>query len=97
MSPSEARPDPLADVAAELERRVEEVVGRDDGPLDVGEESVRRIVTASARLFARYGEAAGPIDPLRPGVSPTEAVDLACGLLRSRDLNPFDLALWFSR
>ena len=29
--------------------------------------------------------------------TPTDAVALATAALRSHDLNPFDLALWFSR
>ncbi|WP_027940545.1 hypothetical protein [Amycolatopsis taiwanensis] len=87
----------LADLAAQLEHQVNDLVTKVDGPLEVSPESVRAIVTAAARLYARYGETVGPIDPLREEASPTEAVDLACGLLRARDLNPFDLALWFSR
>lgn len=100
MSSSEpsAAPDRLAEIAAKLEQQVNQVVASADGaPLEVSEESLRGIVTAAARLYARYGETAGPINPLRDDVSPTEAVDLACGLLHARDLNPFDLALWFSR
>jgi hypothetical protein len=30
-------------------------------------------------------------------VSATEALTLACALLRSQDLTPFDMAVWFSR
>jgi hypothetical protein len=30
-------------------------------------------------------------------VSTTEAMIMACALLRAQHLNPFDLALWFSR
>ena len=30
-------------------------------------------------------------------LTPTDAVVLATAALRSNDLNPFDLALWFSR
>jgi hypothetical protein len=89
--------DQLAELAAELERKVDEILSVVGSPLEVSESSLRRIVTAAARLHARYAESAGRVDPLREDVSPTEAVDLACGLLRSRDLNPFDLALWFSR
>lgn len=97
MSSSEPATGTLTDVAATLERQVDDALARTDGRPGADEESVRRIVTAAARLYAHYGETAGPIDPLRADVSPTEAVELACGLLRSRDLNPFDLALWFSR
>ena len=88
----------LEEVAAELERCIDDVIAHRAGaPLDVGSEPVRRIVSAAARLYARHVETAATTDPLREDVSPTEAVELACGLLRARDLNPFDLALWFSR
>lgn len=97
MSSSEPATGTLADLAAALERQVDDALAGTDGPLEAAEEDVRRVVTAAARLYAAYGETAGPTDPLRPDVSPTEAVELACGLLRARDLNPFDLALWFSR
>lgn len=97
MSSSEPATGTLTDLAATLERQVDDALARTDGRPEADEEAVRRIVTAAARLYAHHCETAGPIDPLRPDVSPTEAVELACGLLRSRDLNPFDLALWFSR
>jgi len=86
----------LAEAAAALERQVDDALAGTGEPV-ADEESVRRVVTAAARLYAAYGQTAGPVDPLRHDVSPTEAVELACGLLRARDLNPFDLALWFSR
>ena len=95
MSSSEPATRALAEVAAALEHQVDDVLAGAGPAAD--EESVRRVVTAAARLYAAHGETAGPIDPLRADVSPTEAVELACGLLRARDLNPFDLALWFSR
>lgn len=98
MSTSEAptAQDRLAAVSAELERAVDEVLAG-DGPVELDDTSLQRVVTAAARLHARFGDTHGHTDPLREDVSPTEAVDLACGLLRARDLNPFDLALWFSR
>jgi hypothetical protein len=100
VSTSEAitRHDALARVAVELEHIVDELVATAacSGP-EADEESLRRIVSAAARLHARYSDPASGVDPLREDISPTEAVDLACGLLRARDLNPFDLALWFSR
>ena len=95
MSSSDPATGTLAEVTAALERQVDDALA--DGSPQADEESVRRVVTAAARLYAAYGETAGPVDPLRHDVSPTEAVELACGLLRARDLNPFDLALWFSR
>lgn len=98
MSSSEpaARQDLLAEVAEQLELQVDKVISQSDGvPSEIDADTLRAVVTAAARLYAHYGEALGPVDPLHADVSPTAAVDLACGLLRARDLNPFDLALWF--
>lgn len=97
----------LARQATALEAQIDAVLNG-DAPLngDASQElsalppdAVRSLVTAAARLFTAHAEATGtPLgEPLRSDVSPTEAVELACALLRARDLNPFDLALWFSR
>jgi hypothetical protein len=65
---------------------------------DVSPETVRAVVTAATRLYARESERAGePLAPLAPDVSATDALTLACALLRSQDLTPFDMAVWFSR
>ena len=64
----------------------------------VSPDAVRAVVTAATRLYARETERAGqPLAPLAPEVSATEALTLACALLRSQDLTPFDMAVWFSR
>jgi len=61
-------------------------------------DSVMDLVTEATLAYARAVESAGrELPPLRPGVSTTDALTLACALLRSQNLNPFDLALWFSR
>jgi len=60
--------------------------------------TVRAAVSSATRLYAQACEAAGKeLPPLDPGVSATDALTLACALLRSQDLTPFDMALWFSR
>jgi hypothetical protein len=62
------------------------------------QDAVRAAVTAATRMYAAACEAAGKeIAPLDAGVSTTEALTLACALLRSQDLTPFDMALWFSK
>ncbi|MEU3274869.1 hypothetical protein ABZ639_28825 [Saccharomonospora sp. NPDC006951] len=86
----------LPEVAALLERHTENLMGAEpQGTID--EDVLRTIVTAAAKLYAHHSEHSGAANPLTDEVSPTAAVDLACALLRARDLNPFDLALWFSR
>ncbi|GAA4901114.1 hypothetical protein EV188_109209 [Actinomycetospora succinea] len=56
----------------------------------------RRLVAVAARLYAvGVEEDAHPV--LGTDVTPTESVVLATAALKAHDLNPFDLALWFSR
>ena len=65
---------------------------------ELSPESVRAVVSAATRLFAQASDrAGGPVAPLAPDVSTTDALILACALLRSHDLTPFDMAVWFSR
>jgi hypothetical protein len=65
---------------------------------ELSPESVRAVVSAATRLFAQASDrAGGPVAPLAADVSTTDALILACALLRSHDLTPFDMAVWFSR
>jgi len=61
-------------------------------------EQVRAIVSAATRLYVAASARAGhELPPLGPEVSTTDAVTLACALVRSQDLTPFEMAVWFSR
>lgn len=61
-------------------------------------EGIRNLVSEATQAYARAVEAHGEeLPPLRADVSTTEALTLACALLRSQNLTPFDLALWFPR
>ena len=63
----------------------------------MSEADVRATVSEVTRMYADACEKAGvEIPPLEPGVSTTEALTLACALVRSQGLTPFDMALWFS-
>ena len=65
---------------------------------ELSPDAVRAVVTAATRLYARVSDQAGAAPPpLDRDVSTTDALTLACALLRSQDLTPFDMALWFSR
>jgi hypothetical protein len=87
-------------------RRIDELVatlaaevaaGLDDGAiaaLDPG--TARRLVSTAARCWVVADEE-GAEPPDGRDTTPTDAVALATAALRSHDLNPFDLALWFSR
>ena len=61
-------------------------------------EQVRAVVSAATRLYVAASARAGhELPPLGPEVSTTDAVTLACALVRSQDLTPFEMAVWFSR
>ena len=53
-------------------------------------------MSTAARCWAVAAEE-GAEPPDGRDTTPTDAVALATAALRSHDLNPFDLALWFSR
>ena len=65
---------------------------------DLTEDEVRAIVSAATRLYANASAQAGrELPPLSADVATTDAITLACALLRSQHLTPFDMAMWFSR
>ena len=65
---------------------------------DLSADDVRGVVSAATRLYANACTRAGvELAPLTSEVSTTDAVTLACALIRSQDLTPFDMAMWFSR
>ena len=92
--------DPNVDrMADDLFDAVEQVLAQNSAAA-ISDESVQKIMTAAVKLFHRKSIAEGRA--LLPVVSeqaltPTEAVQGACELIRAVNLNPFDLALWFSR
>jgi len=89
----------LAQLASQLERLAAGALPTEPGPAaEVSEQDLRRLLSAAIRLYAAVSEqAARDIVPIDAEVSTTDAVVLACALLKARELNPFDLALWFSR
>lgn len=87
----ETAPDRLALVAAELRSILE--AGGNLAPAEV-----RKVMTSATLLYAaavaRDGRELSLADQ---AVSATDTVVLACALLRSQGLSPFDLTLWFGR
>ena len=78
-----------AKVSAALDALKAASITRDD---------IRAVLSAGMRLYASAVEASGQeFTPVDASISATEAVTLACALLRAQGLTPFDLALWFSR
>ena len=65
---------------------------------DVSPEAVRAIVSAVTRLYATASTRAGvELPPLSPDVSTTDALTLACALVRSHGLTPFEMSVWWHR
>lgn len=85
-----ASPDEVAGVVSALDRLA--------GNHALSPEQVRAVLSAAIRLYAAASERAGrELPPAGPEISTTDAVTLACALVRSQDLTPFEMAVWFSR
>ena len=94
MSRSEETVRPKADTTPAVVSQLERLADEDS----LAAEDVRAIVSAATRLYANASSQAGhELPPLTPDVSTTDAITLSCALLRSQDLTPFDMAMWFGR
>lgn len=96
MSPSEE--------ALKLSSAVDALVRQIDAATAAGElaavphEDVTSLLTGAIKLYvACADEREIDIPPIDATVSTTEAMVVACVLLRAQHLNPFDLAVWFQR
>jgi hypothetical protein len=87
----------LSALLVETRRQIERTIQA--GELSgVPPEDVTNLVSGAVKLYATAVEEAELDIPVIDGtVSTTEAMVVACALLRAHHLNPFDLALWFSR
>ncbi|MFZ1205701.1 MAG: hypothetical protein WAN97_15420 [Candidatus Acidiferrales bacterium] len=99
MSPSDEAAK-LSALAAELCAQIERTT--EAGEIaSVPSAGVTNLVSGAVKLYAAAVEDAAPggkaIPAIDGTVSTTEAMVMACALLRAHHLNPFDLALWFSR
>ncbi|HLJ13170.1 MAG TPA: hypothetical protein VKV15_01640 [Bryobacteraceae bacterium] len=64
----------------------------------VTSDDVTSLLTGAIKLYvACVDEREMDIAPIDATVSTTEAMVVACALLRAQHLNPFDLAVWFQR
>ena len=90
-----SRSDRITSLVDELTTEVDAGLG--DGAIaKLDPDVARRLVAVAARLYAVAAEE-GAEAPTGTDVTPTESVVLATAALKAHDLNPFDLALWFSR
>lgn len=96
MSPSEEAAK-LSGLLAELRGQIERTVQAGELAA-VPPEDVTSLVTGAVKLYAAFAEELeSDVPAIDATVSTTEAMVAACALLRAQHMNPFDLALWFSR
>ena len=93
-----------SDEAAKLSNLLAELRAQIERTIEAGEitslrwEDVTDFVSCAAKVYtAAVEEAESEVPVIDSSVSPTEAMVVACALLRAHHLNPFDLALWFAR
>lgn len=80
-------------LAAEMER------GIAGGRLDVvSQEALQKLTAAVCKTYSQQVQGGGQSLPLhqRSGVSPTDVMIVASGLLRAADLQVFELGMWQS-
>jgi hypothetical protein len=86
--------------AAETALAAAEKLLADGKTADIPDETVQRLLTAGARLYANKLELEdryfGPFLS-EESVTATDVVTNVCEMLRFADLNIFDLAMWFRR
>jgi hypothetical protein len=92
------RSEPEPSSVAEVVRQHVTRLLHNDGAATVDVNELRSLVSSVTRLYAACSDRAGyEIRAIDETVSPTDAVALACALIRAYNLNPFDLAIWYSR
>ena len=101
MSPSDVRPTTSADATSVKTSGTTAAVALLDRLAEAGDlspDDVRVVMSAATRLYASACARAGEeLPPVTSDVSTTDAISLACALVRSQDLTPFEMAMWFSR
>jgi len=68
-------------------------------PDAVSDHILQTVLAAAVRIYAAKVELrGGHVRPFADGaVTATEAIVAACGMVRTADLSPFDVAMWFHR
>lgn len=66
---------------------------------DIPEEALRNVLTAAIKAYSAKVEASGeefpPVDIGK--INATEGVIAVCAIIRTIDLNMFDVSMWFNR
>jgi len=65
----------------------------------LADQELREAFTGAVKRYAARVESAGCATPVveKNSITATEAVLAICELMRAADLNPFDVAMWYSR
>jgi hypothetical protein len=96
MSPSEEAAK-LSALLGQLRGQIERTIQSGEAGQVPGAE-LASLVSGAVKLYAAAAEEAeAELPVIDATVSTTEAMVMACALMRAHRLNPFDLALWFSR
>jgi hypothetical protein len=96
MSPSEQAAK-LSAIITELRAQIERTTQAGE-LVRVPRHEVTNLLTGAVKLYAAFAEEVdSDVAAIDSTVSTTEAMMVACALLRAQHMNPFDLALWFSR
>ena len=87
----------LSDLARQVRGQIERTIQAGEVAA-VPQEDLMNLLSGTVKLYAAaVEEMESEIPPLDASVSTTEAMVVACALMRAHRLNPFDLALWYSR
>jgi len=96
MSPSEEAAK-LSELVVRLRAQIERTMQAGD-LASVPAAELTSLVSAAVKLYAAtIEETESEVPVIDASVSTTEAMVMACALMRAHRLNPFDLALWYSR
>jgi len=93
-----------SDEAAKLSALLAPLRGQIERTIQTGElasvpqQEIMSLMNGAVKLYAAaVEELESEIPVIDATVSTTEAMVVACALMRAHRLNPFDLALWYSR
>ena len=87
----------MSELLAQLRGQIERTIQAGEAA-SLPPEELAGLVSGVVKLYAAAAEEAeSEVPVIDATVSTTEAMIVACALMRAHRLNPFDLALWYSR
>ena len=86
----------LGHLARAVSRVVDEILASEQ-PTAVGIDDLRLLVSTAIRLYGGISSLlAEDVDPLDGDVTQADTMAMACALLKSHQLSPLDLSVWFA-